>query len=208
MKKISFESFITGFRHGVYVFVNDSCQACNDYAKTLEKIDSEYLFIVECILDSEKEIIKNMVNKMVFPLTVTIDKYEIIAVEPGILFEKQLEDIFNVLDYFKKNKISDENIKLLSARYNNKCKTIFYICPKYYEKEEKIILDKLKEMKLIGLNYNSFNISLSSNILFDIIENMEIIIFKNKERKLYSTLNLEIITTMKDRNKKMKIIEI
>jgi hypothetical protein len=192
---------------GVYVFVNDSCQACSDYAKTLEKINSNYLYIVECILASEKEIIKTMFNKAVFPLTVTIDKYNILVVEPGILFEKQMAEIFKTLDYFEKNKISDEEINIIIDHYNNKCVNVFYIMPKYYENNNEIILKKLKDLKLIGLNYNNF-INIELTILFDIIENMSIVIFKDENKKIYSINDLQIISEMKNRNKKMKIIEL
>ncbi len=192
---------------GVYVFVNDSCQACSDYAKTLEHLDSNYLYIVECILDSEKEIIKNMFNKAVFPLTVTIDKYEIINIEPGILFEKQMSEIFKTLEYFEKNKISDEEINTIIEHYNNKCVNVFYIMPKYYEDNNQIILQKLKDLKLIGLNYNSFNLD-NIESLFNIIENMLIVIFKDKTKKIYDIKNLQIISEMKKRNKKMKIIDL
>lgn len=204
MKKINFESFLTTFRHGIYVFVNDSCQACTDYAKTLEKIDSDYLYIVECILSSEKEIVKKMFNKLVFPLTVTIDKYEIKSVEPGILFEKQLQVILKELQYFENTKLTDSEINDISNHYNNKCFNTFYMAPKNID--QTLIETRLKELKYVGLAFFDFNISM--NKLYDIVENMNIIIFTNKQEKNYVITNLQIMTEMKKRNKNMQIIEI
>ena len=67
--KMSAENFILNFKHGVYVFVSDSCEYCKEYAESIKIINNCNLHIVECVLESEKSVIYQLTGKGALPIT-------------------------------------------------------------------------------------------------------------------------------------------
>lgn len=87
--KMSAEQFILGLKHGVYVFVSDSCEFCTEYAKSLELVENCHLHIVECATEADKSAIYQMTGRTVLPLTTAWYDNEIQWVAPGQLYYEE-----------------------------------------------------------------------------------------------------------------------
>ena len=88
-QQLAFDSFLLGYKHGVYVFVSDSCDACVRYKQELEYINSCYLYIVETPMIKQQAILEKLTGRSVFPQTVGYFDNQIKFARAGIEFEKQ-----------------------------------------------------------------------------------------------------------------------
>ena len=87
--KMSASKFILGLKHGVYVFVSDSCEFCREYAESLQYVENCNLHIVECVTDEDKQTIYQITGRSVLPLTAAFYDNAIQWVAPGQLFMEE-----------------------------------------------------------------------------------------------------------------------
>ena len=79
--------------HGVYVFTSDSCELCAQFQKDLSKYDTSSFTAIE--VDADEEIIlTSMFNIQGFPFTIVYVNNEIGLVKKGVLFNKQMNELF------------------------------------------------------------------------------------------------------------------
>lgn len=93
--------------HGVYIFTSDSCELCAQFEKDLASYDTSSFTSVEVTRD-EEIILSEMFKVKGFPFTVVFVENEIGLIKKGVLFQKQMNDIF---DFLKKNNIKTDSVK-------------------------------------------------------------------------------------------------
>lgn len=213
-QKLSFESFLLNYKHGVYVFVSDSCQVCVDYKLSIEHINNKNLYIVEVLTKDEKTALARLINRTAFPSTVAFKDNQIEFVRMGMLFETQLLEFFDFLKEIGDEPLSDEEIKKRLDKENRKCVLSYYIFP--YD-----ITDEARnEHMLKSIEYNEMPIDvdmfvkdmsyedklhmLDSN-LFDI--NLVIFDDNNSSMNKYTKLGQKIIINYVAINREKKFIK-
>lgn len=87
--KMSASQFILNLKHGVYVFVSDSCEFCKDYAESLKYIENCNLHIVECTTDTDKSAIYQITGRSVLPITAAWYDNELQWVTLGQLYVEE-----------------------------------------------------------------------------------------------------------------------
>jgi hypothetical protein len=136
MQKINAQSFILGYKSGVYAFVSDSCQFCIDYKKDLERIDSPYLYIVEVATDEEKKVIWDLLDRIGFPLTAGYIDNEIKFVERGQRFGNDFTELVKFLEErFPKEPLSEDELLKRQKAASREFKTALYVFPPEYSQE-------------------------------------------------------------------------
>ena len=94
--------------HGVYVFTSDSCELCAQFEKDLAAYDTSSFTSVEVTKD-EEIILSEMFKVQGFPFTVVFVENEIGMIKKGVLFQKQMNDIF---EFLKKNNMKTSAPKM------------------------------------------------------------------------------------------------
>lgn len=109
MKHQNLSAFLHNeINHGVYVFTSDSCELCAQFEKDLSAYDTSSFTSVEVTKD-EETILNEMFKIQGFPFTIVFINNDIGMIKKGILYQKQMNDIF---DFLKKNNIKTEHIKV------------------------------------------------------------------------------------------------
>lgn len=94
--------------HGVYVFTSDSCELCAQFEKDLSSYDTSSFAAIEVMRD-EEIILDTMFDVKGFPFTVVFVDNEIGLIKKGVLFQKQMNEIY---DFLKKNNIKTSQAKV------------------------------------------------------------------------------------------------
>ena len=82
--------------HSVYVFTSDSCELCTQFQKDLSKYDTSSFTAIEVDVD-EEIILTSMFNIQGFPFTIVYVNNEIGLVKKGVLFDKQMNELFTFM---------------------------------------------------------------------------------------------------------------
>ena len=136
MQKITAQSFILGYKHGLYVFVSDTCQFCVDYKRDIERIDSPYLYIVEVVTESEKQVIWELLDRIGFPLTAGYLDNEIKFVERGQRFGNDFTQLVKFLEEcFPKTAMSNDELLKRQKAASREFKTALYVFPPEFSEE-------------------------------------------------------------------------
>lgn len=108
MKHQNFTAFLhEENKNGVYVFTSDACELCSEFERNLTQYDTSAFTIVE-ITTIDVAGFSNMFGVENFPYTVVFIDDKIEFRKPGVLFQKQLTEIFNFL---KTKGIKFESVK-------------------------------------------------------------------------------------------------
>lgn len=129
-QKISFETFVLGYKHGVYVFSQDSCQACKDYQKELDYINNYYLYFVEVHSMKEMALVEKILGRSAFPITAGFEDNVLKFARVGIEYEKQQREI--ILPFLKKfgdRPLSPSEVEARVRKQKNKCMLTYYVFP-------------------------------------------------------------------------------
>lgn len=138
-QKLAFENFLMGYKHGVYIFTKDACQACQDYKKEIEWINNCYLYIVEVNTEKERQILEKLIDRQGFPITVCYLDNEIKFIRNGVLSDGD-EDwikIYNFLMKFGDHPLPPDEIQSRIERQKNRCLLTYYIFPTSLTDNEK-----------------------------------------------------------------------
>ena len=92
-QKLSFEKFVLNFKHGIYVLTSDACHICQDYKESISYINNANLYFVEVLTEQERDIVYEMTERSVLPLTVCYKDNKLKYVKAGQLFDTQLKCI-------------------------------------------------------------------------------------------------------------------
>jgi hypothetical protein len=94
--------------HGVYVFTSDSCELCAQFEKDLSSYDTSSFVAIEVMRD-EEIILNEMWGVSGFPYTVVFIENEVGLIKKGVLFQKQMNEIY---DFLKQNNIKTTTQKI------------------------------------------------------------------------------------------------
>lgn len=108
MKRQNLSAFLNNQKnHGVYVFTSDSCELCTQFEKDLSAYDTSSFTAVEVTRD-EEVILSEMFSVKSFPFTIVFVDNEVGMIKKGVLFQKQMNDIF---EFLKRNNIKSSQPK-------------------------------------------------------------------------------------------------
>lgn len=128
-QKMSFEKWLTSYKHGVYIFTSDTCSFCEDYKKSIEYVNNCYLYFVEVNKENEKKILAKHVKRTALPITARYKDNVCEKVQAGQLFETQLKEVFEYLKPFGNVPLSNDEIKKRLDEQHNTCFPTFYVFP-------------------------------------------------------------------------------
>ena len=155
-QQLAFDSFLLGYKHGVYVFVSDSCDACVRYKQELEYINNCYLYIVETPMIKQQAILEKLTGRSVFPQTVGYFDNQIKFARAGIEFEKQQSEIIlPFLSQFPKEPMTEAEIEERIQKQKNRCLLTLYAFSTDIDEETR------NKTVLKGASLNEFAIDIS-----------------------------------------------
>lgn len=128
-QKISFDSFVTGYKHGVYIITRDACEVCQEYKRDIEYINNRYLYFVEARTEAQLRIAKGMHDRLAFPMTAGWKDNQLVFVRLGELFGKDFSDVLDWLKQFGDAPLSESELKERIDKFNARCELSFYIFP-------------------------------------------------------------------------------
>lgn len=189
--KMSAENFILGLKHGVYVFVSDSCDYCKTYAESLKYVENCHLHVVECLTESDKSAIYQITGKSALPITAAwIDNEPQWTALGQLFFEEEDSDepdenewtLNKVAKYLKETfgdkPLTNAEIVEKLAKVKKHCYPAYYIFPPNTPAEIKqAALEKAFE-------YNELPYDV------DVIDNLKCITEKDKDIMLKSNVTL------------------
>lgn len=127
-KKFNYNYFKNQFKHGVYIFVSDSCHFCQEYQKSLDyEVDSEFLYVIEMVTEEERSDLYELTKKGSLPMTVFYYKNKIKKIVMGQFFELQFKDMREYLKELGEVGLSEEEKYEIIEEQKRELVPAFYI---------------------------------------------------------------------------------
>ncbi len=192
-QKLNFEKFLLSFRHGIYVFTDDACHICQDYKESISYINNANLYFVEVVTEQEKDIVNEMLDRSVFPLTACFKDNKLVYVKAGQLFDTQLEQIMSDLKEFGDKPLSDEEITKRIEKEKTKCKLAYYMFTNTVKPEvKKAIISKSIEFNELPIDIDSIAPELDLDKQEHLFEGQlpfaKLVLFKDGVSNMFSNL--------------------
>lgn len=197
-QKLAFDKFLLSYKHGIYIFSDDTCHICQDYKQSIEYINNAYLYFVEVSLDSERKILAEMLERTVFPLTACFKDNKLKYVKPGQLFDSQLEPIFEDLKEFGDNPLSEKEIAERIKKEKTKCQLTYYIfSPGISNEDKEKVMSKAIEFNELPLDIDTVGTLLTLDQREHMLEGQmpfsKLVIIKDSKSNIFSTLAQKIL---------------
>lgn len=197
-QKLAFDKFLLSYKHGIYIFSDDTCHICQDYKQSIEYINNAYLYFVEVSLDSERKILAEMLERTVFPLTACFKDNKLKYVKPGQLFDSQLEPIFEDLKEFGDNPLSEKEIAERIKKEKTKCQLTYYIfSPGISNEDKEKVMSKAIEFNELPLDIDTVGTLLTLDQREHMLEGQmpfsKLVIIKDNKSNIFSTLAQKIL---------------
>ena len=197
-QKLSFEKFVLNFKHGIYVLTSDACHICQDYKESISYINNANLYFVEVLTEQERDVVYEMTERSVLPLTVCYKDNKLKYVKAGQLFDTQLKQIMSDLKEFGDVPLSDAEIRVKLEKERTKCKLAYYMFTNTIDTETR------KEIVSKGIYYNELPIDVDSvapNLTLEQQEHLfegqipfaKFIMFKDGKSNLFSNLSTKLM---------------
>lgn len=218
--KMSASKFILNLKHGVYVFVSDSCEFCKDYAESLRFVENCNLHIVECTTEDDKQAIYQITGRTVLPLTAAFYDNELQWVTPGQLFiEEEGADPLPATDWsinkvakylqetFGDKPLTPEQVAEKIKMIEKHCVPAYYVFPpntstaakrlafEYAFKQNELPLDVDTISNIENLSDKDKYIMLKSNVQL-----FKLVIFDVTKTSVYSDLANKLIADYMNSN--------
>ena len=137
-QKLSFNDWLLGYKHGVYVFTSDACSVCQDYKKEIEYINHCYLYFVEVTTEEQKSVLLKITRRSALPMTCYYKDNHLDFVRLGQQFENTgIKEMMQYLKQFGDKPLPPEEIKKRIEETKNPVKLSFYIFTQTTLPEEK-----------------------------------------------------------------------
>lgn len=197
-QRLSFEKFILGYKHGIYVFTEDTCHICKEYKDSISFINNANLYFVEVSLETEKKLIEQMLGRSVFPLTACFKDNKLSYVKAGQLFETQLQGIFADLKKFGDKPLSPDEIQKRLKKEETKCLLAYYVFSNSITADERRqVIEKAIKYNELPIDVDSMPENLTLEDRFHMLEYTlslaKLVIFKSSKSQLFSSLGQRII---------------
>lgn len=170
-QKLSVNSFINGYKHGIYVFIDDACSICQDYKQSIEYINNAYLYFVEVSVESQREQIRKILDRSIFPMTACFRDNKLKYVRPGQLFDLQLEEIFKDLKTFGDKPLPPEEIERRLEAERTKCLLSYYVfMPSISDSDKEAVMKEAIKYNELPIDIDTFLPYLSDEKRLHILE--------------------------------------
>ena len=136
-QKLSFENFVMGYKHGVYIFTSDSCRVCQDYKRDIEWINNCFLYFVDVNTEEEKSILAKIIDRTALPATVAYLDNEIKFIRMGEVFEADWIEFDQFLKQFPDKPLPKDEIQRRIDKQKNRCLLTYYIFPQDISEEKR-----------------------------------------------------------------------
>lgn len=208
-QKLTFEKFMLSYKHGIYVFTEDSCQICHDYKKTIEHINNPNLYFVEVLDEHDRKAAYEMMQRAAFPMTACWKDNEVQYVRLGQLFDLQLQEIYASLQEFGDSALSQEEIDKRVKAINTRCKLSYYVFPPSCADDVKTkLMEKAIDYNELPIDVDSVVPTLSFEQRVHLISGnyafAKLIIFKDEDTNIYSDIGQAAIIGYTNTNKDAK----
>lgn len=190
-QKLSVSKFINSYKHGIYVFLDDACSICQEYKESIEYINNAYLYFVEVSVESQREQIRKLLDRTVFPITACFKDNKLKYVKPGQLFELQLEEIFKDLKAFGDKPLDKEEIERRLKKEQTRCILSYYIfAPTITDEDKKLVMEKAIDYNELPIDidtvFPNFDMDKREHILEGELEHVKLIIIKDENTNIFT----------------------
>lgn len=210
-QKLSFQQFMLGYKHGVYVLTTDSCEICHKYKQSIEYINNGNLYFVDVITAEDRDYAFRLTQRGSFPLTVVFWDNQIEYVRLGQLFELQLEEIFASLKKFGDKPLTKDEQERRMQAIRNRCELSYYVFPPELDPtiREQLIYTAIKHNEL-PIDVEALCPNLEPNERYRLFEGhmpfSKLVIFRDKNTNTYSGFSQRIITGYSSKVKDAKFV--
>jgi hypothetical protein len=211
--KLHFESFKHGFKHGAYIFVNDSCEFCSQYKRNLEKIETKNIFIVECNLQQEKAYIRKHFKKGTFPNLILFQFDEPLVEIPGLLEKDQIGEVVELMKKFNlTEELSEKEIEIKQKEKMKRRKVMLTLIPKkLIDKKKEIydyIIENTKYYPIFSCDVLSYNAPENCiNYTESLVRKLDILIVKNKKYGIFENYDNRLLIEANELKLRLSEIE-
>jgi len=210
-QKLSFQQFMLGYKHGVYVLTTDSCEICHKYKQSIEYINNGNLYFVDVITAEDRDYAFRLTQRGSFPLTVVFWDNQIEYVRLGQLFELQLEEIFASLKKFGDKPLTKDEQERRMQAIKNRCELSYYVFPPELDPtiREQLMYTAIKHNEL-PIDIEALCPNIEANERYRLFEGhmpfSKLVIFRDKNTNTYSGFSQRIITGYSAKVKDAKFI--
>ena len=185
-QKLSFENFVMGYKHGVYIFTSDSCRVCQDYKRDIEWINNCFLYFVDVNTEEEKSILAKIIDRTALPATVAYLDNEIKFIRMGEVFEADWIEFDQFLKQFPDKPLPRDEIQRRIDKQKNRCLLTYYIFPQDISEEKRTeLMNKSHEYNELPIDIDRLCIGVDN---------------KEKERMLEGSYHFAKLVLWKDPN--------
>lgn len=197
-QKLSFDKWLMGYKHGVYVFTSDSCSVCKDFKESIKDINNHYLYFVEVVTEKQKEIVAKLTHRSAFPQTAAYKDNQLDFVRMGMLFDTQMAEIMSYLKQFGDAPLSPEDLKERISDFNNKCELALYGFTQTTTAEQKAaIMDKALQYKECPIDIDAISPGLTIKEREQVLKGLywlaKLTLFKDGKSNMFSPLTQQVI---------------
>lgn len=204
-QKLNFESWLNGYKHGVYVFTTDTCSYCQKLKKEIEYINNHYLYFVEVSLQAEKDILYKKTGRVSLPMTVFYKDGDMKEAILGKLHEHQIQKVLDFLKPFGDAPLPPDVVAKRMEELKTACRFTYYIFTQTTTDEQrKAIIEKaIKHNEFpidVANSFSSMSLEDRFHLLSGEIKNVNLVIYKDGKSNLFSDLCQKVL--MEYMNKK------
>lgn len=210
-QKLSFDAFMLGYKHGIYIFTEDTCQICSDYKKTIEHINNAYLYFVEVNTKEQQDIVRKITDRQAFPMTACFKDNDLEYVRIGQLFDLQLEEIYASLKEFGDKPLTKDDIKARLTKQETRCKLTYYIISPMcdFKTRMKLIEHSIKHNELpIDVDMLAPKLSLDEreHLLEGNYSLAKLVVYKYDNTNIFSELGQRVLINYTTKNKNANFV--
>ena len=198
-QKISFQDFAIGYRHGIYVLSQDSCEICHKYRQSIEHINNGNLYFVEVNTQRDRDLVYKMTQRAAFPMTCCYWDNELEYVRLGQLFELQLKEIYKSLEKFGPKPLTELEKRRRMQELKAKCEPAYYIFPPDIDDDsrEKLTYNAVNHAEL-PIDVERICPNLPEDKRYRLFEGSfrlaKLVIFKDENTNIYSDFAQRLMT--------------
>lgn len=210
-QKISFDEFLLGYKHGVYVITSDSCDICAKYKDTIEYINNAYLYFVDVVTKEQRDAVYKLTQRSAFPLTAVFWDNELDYVRLGQLFELQLTEIFESLKKYGDKPLSVEEKNRRLTALNSRCKLTYYVLPPNCDPDIKNrLFEKGYDFSELPIDVDSVCPGLPEDKRLHMLEGnfpfAKLVIYKDKDTNIFTQFAQKTIMAYTGRAKSVEFV--
>jgi hypothetical protein len=213
-QKLSFENFVMGYKHGVYIFTSDSCRVCQDYKRDIEWINNCFLYFVDVNTEEEKSILAKIIDRTALPATVAYLDNEIKFIRMGEVFEADWIEFDQFLKQFPDKPLPRDEIQRRIDKQKNRCLLTYYIFPQDISEEKRTeLMNKSHEYNELPIDIDRLCIGVDNKERERMLEGSyhfaKLVLWKDPNANIsnYSSFANDILIGYTNANQEIKFLQ-